>query len=118
MQTAAVMPRPVPQPAAPAPPSPAVSAAYQAGLAAWFEHHKRYPESARARGAEGRGLLRMRVDRSGRLLDYALVQSTGQPDLDASIDQMMRGAVLPPFPPGMTLDILTVTVPVRFHIER
>jgi protein TonB len=110
-QTAAV-------PRAVAPPSPVVSASYRALLSAWLESHKHYPDSARERGEEGRAVLRFRIDRSGRLLNYAVVQSTGHPDLDAAIDQMMRGASLPPFPAAMTATDIEVTVPVNFALAR
>ena len=105
-------PRPV------APPAPVVSPNYLALLSAWLESHKRYPESARARGEEGRAVLRFHVERSGRVLSYALVQSTGYPELDSAIDQMMRGAYLPPFPPDMTAPSVTVSVGIRFAIAR
>jgi periplasmic protein TonB len=87
-------------------------------LSAWLESHKRYPENARARGEEGRAVLRFHVERSGRVLNYAVVQSTGHPDLDAAIDQMMRGANLPPFPPDMTASDVDVSVGIRFAIAR
>ena len=89
MQTAALPPVPAPHPA------PLVSAGYRSMLSAWLESHKRYPDSARSRGEEGRAVLRFRVDRSGRVLNYAVVSSTGYADLDASIDAMMRGAMMP-----------------------
>ena len=103
LQTALVPPPapPLPTPA-PAPTGPVVSAGYRAALSSWLESHKRYPESARERGEEGRAVLRFRVDRSGRVLSHAIVQSTGHPDLDAALDQLMRGASLPPFPADMT----------------
>jgi len=116
MQTAAI---PVPQPQRPpAPAGPVVSAGYRAALSAWLESHKRYPDSARGRGEEGRAVLRFRVDRSGRVLDYAVVQSTGYPDLDSAIDSMMRGASLPPFPSDMTATDVEVSVTVRFALAR
>ena len=111
----ALPPRPV---APPAPAAPVVSASYRAALSAWFESHKRYPDSARANHEEGRAVLRFRVDRSGRVLHYALVQSTGYPDLDAAIDQMMRGANLPPFPADMTANDIEVSLPLRFALAR
>jgi len=87
--------------AAPAPvPRPDVTASYQAMISAWLESHKRYPESARERGEEGNAALRFRIDRSGRVLDYSY-RSTGYADLDAGLDEMMHGAQLPPFPPGI-----------------
>ena len=111
-QQSAAVPRPAP------PPAPIVSANYRAMLSAWLESHKRYPESARARGEEGRAVLRFHVERSGRVLNFAVVQSTGYPDLDAAINQMMRGASLPPFPPDMTASDVDVSVGIRFAIDR
>jgi protein TonB len=115
MQTAAI-PMPTPQPAPQ--PGPLVSAGYRAALSGWLESHKRYPDSARARGEEGRATLRFRVDRSGRVLNYALLQGTGYPDLDAAIDSMMRGASLPPFPADMAATDVEVSVTVRFALAR
>ena len=111
-QTAAM---PVP-PAASA--APIVSAGYRGALSAWLESHKRYPDSARQRREEGRATLRFRIDRAGRVLNYALVSGTGYPDLDNSIEAMMRGATLPPFPPEMTQPEIDVSVTVRFSLTR
>src|SRR5215813_776421 len=99
-------------------PGPDLTANYQAMIAAWFEAHKRYPDSARQRGEEGSVGLRFRVDRFGRVLDYTLRNSTGYADLDAGIDQMMRGAQLPPFPAGMTMSQIEVSVKIRFSLAR
>jgi periplasmic protein TonB len=116
LQTAMFPPPPVP---APAPhPAPTVSPGYRSLLSAWLESHKHYPESARARGEEGRAVLRFRVDRSGRVLNYALAASTGFADLDAAIDGMMRGATLPPFPADMAASDVEVSVTVRFSLTR
>jgi protein TonB len=114
VQTAAIAPVPAPMPR----PAPVVSGNYRAALSAWLENHKRYPDSARQRGEEGRAVLRFRVDRSGRVLTYALASSTGYPDLDAAIDAMMRGATLPPFPADMTSSDVEVSVTVRFSLTR
>jgi periplasmic protein TonB len=110
---------PVLQPAAaPAMPAPDFAANYRAMISAWFETHKHYPDSARERGEEGSVGLRFRVDRFGRVLDYALLASTGYSDLDAGIDQMMRGAQLPPFPAGMPASQIEVSVTIRFSLTR
>jgi len=116
VQTAAIPPAV----AAPAPPpaAPVVSAGYTRALSAWLESHKRYPESARDRGEEGRAVLRFRVERSGRLLGYAVIQGTGHPELDAAIDQMMHGASLPPFPADMAASDVEVSVTIRFALAR
>jgi protein TonB len=110
----AYAPTPVPAPV----PSTEVSPGYRALLSAWLESHKRYPDSARQRGEEGRAVLRFAVDRSGRVLDFAIAQSSGYPDLDASIQEMMRGAILPSFPPGMTQPRIDVSVTIRFSLAR
>ena len=116
VQTAAIAPVPAPMP--PPRPAPVVSGNYRAALSAWLESHKRYPDTARQRGEEGRAVLRFRVDRSGRVLTYALASSTGYADLDAAIDAMMRGATLPPFPADMTASDVEVSVTVRFSLTR
>jgi protein TonB len=104
--------------AAPAPvPRPDVTASYQALISAWLESHKRYPESARERGEEGNAALRFRIDRSGRVLDYSY-RSTGYADLDAGLDEMMRGAQLPPFPPSMTASRIEVSLTMQFNLTR
>lgn len=116
MQTAAIPTLPTP---APAPrPAPVVSSGYRSMLSAWLESHKRYPESAREHGEEGRAVLRFRVDRSGRVLNYAVASGTGYADLDAAIDAMMRGATLPPFPADMTASDVEVSVTLRFSLTR
>ena len=99
-------------------PGPDPTANYGAMISAWLESRKRYPESARQRGEEGGVKLRFRVDRSGRVLSYRLLESTGYADLDAGIEQMMRGAQLPPFPGGMAQSQIEVSVKLRFNLRR
>jgi protein TonB len=99
-------------------PSPEAVAGYRALLSAWLESHKRYPESARERGEEGHAVLRFVVDRSGRVLDYAVTSSSGYPDLDQSIEEMMRGAILPPFPANMPEQRKDFAVTIRFSLRR
>jgi len=97
-------------------PDPAVN--YRALISAWFESHKRYPDSARERGEEGKVALRFRVDRYGRVIDYALLSGTGYADLDQGVEQMMNGAQLPPFPAGMTAPEIDVSVRIAFSLTR
>lgn len=119
LQTAALPPMRQPAPPAPvAVPSPTISASYRAELSAWLESHKQYPQSARERGEQGRVMLRFRVARSGRVLNYAVAGSSGYPDLDGAVETMMRGASLPPFPADMITPEIEVTVTVRFALTR
>ena len=97
-------------------PAPVVSDDYRSLLSAWLEGHKRYPEAARKMGEEGTAVLRFRVDRSGYVLNYSVVKSTGYADLDASVEAMMRAATLPPFPATMTAPEIDVSVTVRFGL--
>jgi protein TonB len=104
---------PVPAPV----PSAEVSPGYTAALHAWLDGHKRYPADARQRGEEGRAVLRFEVDRSGRVLGYKILQSSGHAELDAAVEEMMHGATLPPFPAGMTQPSITVSVTIRFSLS-
>jgi periplasmic protein TonB len=112
-QTASAMTA-VPAPA----PSPEASAGYRGLLSAWLESHKRYPDAARQRGEEGHAVLRFEVERSGRVVDYEVTKSSGYPDLDQSIEDMMRGANLPPFPAGVSQSRMQVSVTIRFSLRR
>jgi periplasmic protein TonB len=105
---------PVPAPV----PSPEASAGYRALLSAWLESHKHYPDPARQRGEEGNAVLRFDVDRNGHVIDFAVTKSSGYPDLDASVEEMMRGATLPPFPAGMPQPRMEVSVTIRFSLRR
>ena len=111
-QTAFAPPAPVRAPAA----ASAISPGYRELLSEWLERHKRYPASARENGEEGRAVLRFVVERDGRVADFAVVESTGHADLDAALEKMMRGAILPPFPAGMDEPSITVSVAIRFSL--
>ena len=106
-----------PQAASPAAPATEISDDYRGALRVWLEGHKNYPEAARQRGEKGRVGLRFSVERSGRVLDYAVISSSGYPDLDAAGEAMIRGAALPPFPADMTTPEIEVSVTVDFGLQ-
>lgn len=105
-------------PVAPPAPNPDIAAHYRAMLSGWFESHKRYPDSARDAAEQGNAIVHFRVDASGRILSFGFTKGTGYPDLDQSIDQMMQSAMLPAFPPGLTLSYLDVSVTLRYSLTR
>ncbi len=105
-------------PVAPPAPNPDLAAHYRAMLSGWFESHKRYPNSARDTAEQGNAIVHFRVDSAGRVLSFGLTKGTGYPDLDHSIDEMMQGASLPAFPPGLTLSYLDVSVTQRYSLAR
>jgi protein TonB len=96
--------------------APEIVARYQAMVSTWFEKHKTYPEAARRRGEEGNVGLRFRVDRGGHVLFFKVIRSSGHGDLDRAVRELMRDAVLPPFPPGLAEPHLDVSVTIRFSL--
>lgn len=105
---------PITQPA----PSAAL-AGYLARLAAHLERHKRYPEEARRRRAEGEALVRFTLDRAGHVLSFTLVRSSGVPALDAEIAALLaRAAPFPPMPEALAQARLTVELPIGFSLRR
>ncbi len=93
-----------------------IAGGWQRALAAWLAAHKSYPEAARQSGVEGVAVLRFTVERSGRVLEVALVRSAGSPVLDAAAEAMVRNGTVPPFPTEMTQDRVTVTVQIRYAL--
>jgi len=55
--------------------------------------------------------------RHGRVTEFAVIKSSGYPDLDAALESMMRGATLPPFPADMDQPSIDVSVTIRFSLE-
>ena len=86
-------------------------------MSTWLQSHKTYPDEARQRGAEGGARVRFTGDRSGRVLEFALLRGTGSASLDAVVGRMLTGARLPAFPTAMTQDRTTVTVQVRYVLQ-
>jgi len=102
--------------AAPAITPPAAVAGWREALSAWLAAHRNYPEDARRRGDEGRAAVRFTMDRSGRVLEVELSQSSGSAILDEAARTMLRGATLPPLPATMTQERITVTVTIRYAL--
>jgi periplasmic protein TonB len=119
---APVQTRPAPSaptvPSANPPPPPPISPSWQSALGAWLQANKTYPEEARRRGDEGRATVRFTVSREGRVVDFQLLSGTGSAVLDAAVERLLRGARLPPFPAGMGQDAVTVTLQIRYTLER
>ena len=106
--------------AAPPTPTPVVtiSRGWQNALGAWLQTHKTYPEEARRRGEQGRATVRFTVARDGRVLNVELVSGTGSVLLDQAVERLLRGAQLPPFSPDMDQAQVTVTLQIRYTLER
>ena len=96
----------------------AAQANWQGLLLAHLERHKNYPRAARKRQEQGTSLLRFRMDRSGRVLSYALAGSSGYEALDAEVLAMIeRAQPLPPLPAEVTEAVVEIVVPVQFALR-
>lgn len=74
-------------------------APYEATLRAYLERIKRYPSSREARQTRPRGVVRvwLDLDRSGRLLDSGVLDSSGSNLLDGEALRTIRGGSYPSF---------------------
>ena len=83
-----------------------------------LERAKRYPREAQQRREQGTVYLRFRMDRSGRVLSAVVDRSSGYPDLDAEVlDMINRAQPLPPIPPEIAQSQLELVAPVRFSLR-
>ena len=90
------------------------SAAYGALVAAELNRHKRYPEAARAAGAQGVVVVSFVVGPSGRVTSHIISRSSGNAVLDGAVRQMMAAIQLPPPPNGS----FRASAPVRFNLAQ
>ena len=98
--------------------APTARVRYEELLFAWMSRHKDYPMLAQRRGIEGRGSLRVRIDRDGRVIDRSLVSSTGQPLLDdAALDMVRRSSPFPPVPDGYAGSSFEFVAPVEYRLR-
>ena len=92
-----------------------VRASYATQLRRWIERHKRYPRSAKMRGVQGQGVVRIVINQSGRVLKSTLVKSAGDRYLDDEIRSLpMRASPAPKPPKEFSGARHTLTLPVRF----
>lgn len=83
-----------------APSAQAVSS-YRSLILAELNRGKTYPEKARAAGIRGRVVVVFTIDATGRAASSAIVESSGNADLDMAAQRAVLGMKLPP-PPGGT----------------
>ena len=82
---------------------------------AWLHRNKRYPQSARMRGARGVGMIRIKLAKSGHVISTALVKGTGHEDLDNELKRLLKRASPGPAAPSAMNDPTNLlTLPVRF----
>jgi protein TonB len=83
----------------------------------WLVQHHAYQTDARLRNVQGVVVIRFNVQSDGQVLDVTVLHSSGYRGLDQAAMALVRGARLPPFPPGMTQSQQSVIVPIRYGLE-
>lgn len=83
-------------------------------LTRWINRHKRYPKAARARRSEGTVRVSFMVAGSGRVTSVRITGSSGDPDLDRGVLDLLQGATVPAPPEGVSS---RVNVPLRFSLQ-
>lgn len=58
---------------------------WRRALVAHLGKHKRYPQAAREKGTAGTATVRFVVDRGGRVVERAVVESSGSPILAVAV---------------------------------
>jgi periplasmic protein TonB len=86
-------------------------------VSAWLAAHRTYPAQARERDEEGNVSVRFTVDRSGRVVEAVIVKPSGYSLLDEAALGLLRQAVFPAFPPGMTQAQVTITTSIRYSLR-
>jgi len=77
----------------------------------------RYPPRAERERLQGRGILRIRVDRRGRVLEAQVREGTGHRILDSEIDRVARRVRrVPGVPEALPYDTLVIDVPITFQL--
>jgi periplasmic protein TonB len=98
--------------------APRVEPSWQTSLMRQLQRFKRYPPAAQSRKEEGVVLLSFSLDRSGHVLAHSIARSSGHPDLDSEVmDMIMRADPLPPLPESMPQTRIDLTVPIRFSLR-
>lgn len=120
-------PEPVapPPPVATPPPAPTAPTArpdlggYRRGIHGAVMKRRRYPRSARRLGLEGKAVVRVFIDREGKMARRPeIVRSTGHEVLDAAALEMLHEAApFPPLPSGYDKALAELVIPIRFSLR-
>ena len=90
---------------------------YWERLLTWLKKHGRYPRRAIPKRLEGEALLEFVIDRSGKVVTYRLLQSSGHFILDHEVKRMIKFAdPVPALPAGFPDPNMHVILPVIFEI--
>ncbi|MCI0753714.1 energy transducer TonB [Teichococcus vastitatis] len=87
-------------------------------LAAWAQRRGHYPAQAAQAGEEGVTVMRVTVERSGRVASVRVISSSGSRWLDSASLAVFRDAVAPAFTPDMAAegDSTTLNFRAYYHV--
>lgn len=99
--------------------APSVSPArWQSKVLAWINRHKRYPRGARSRREEGLVQVSFAINASGSVVSARVARSSGNAELDkAALDMLHRASPVPPPPPEIASNRMSLSVPVQFNLR-
>jgi len=93
-------------------------ATWRSQVLALIERHKRYPEAAKPRREQGVAHVRFMLDRSGRVSEAQVAQSSGSSALDSeAIALLQRAQPFPAPPETFAGQMVVVKVPIRFTMK-
>lgn len=93
-------------------------ASWQKSLIDHLNRHKRYPDAARNRRAQGVVVVAFSLDRSGQLLASHVTKSSGSAALDdEAMAVLRRASPLPPPPDLIAAPMLDLVLPIQFRIK-
>lgn len=92
--------------------------AYGAEVQQLIKKKKIYPALAKRMDQQGEVLLRLTLDRSGKLLELQLLKASEHSILNnAALDMVKRVERFPPIPTEIGIDIISFNVPVDYTIK-
>ena len=98
--------------------APHIDTSWMSLMVKQLQRFKSYPSGARARNEEGVAKLDFILDRSGHVVSWRIVTSSGHPDLDAEVGTMIvRAQPLPAFPASMTQAQENFSVNINFTLH-
>ncbi|GAB6077091.1 TonB family protein [Desulfurobacterium crinifex] len=82
-----------------------------------IERKKFYPPLARRLGVEGKVVVRIVVDRGGKLKEVSVVKSSGNKILDRAALKLIKKCDFPPLPPEYQKETFDVEIPIRYELK-
>ena len=92
---------------------------YLQEIAAKIAAVRQYPKNARTEGWEGTVLLKLRIVASGQVEKVELIAKSKYESLnEAALQAIRKAQPFPPFSRGLTLQAITVNIPIRFTLAK